>query len=279
MKRKIHTSFHRPDLKFIFRLFKKRILKTEAESLPSSRLEVWAVQPTLSLRGLTPHRVATQGRSGIFPGMRRQEGGSLQDRGHANWKLTKSELYKKVPGIWKSLEIHAQKSPVYLKHWLLCIWASGVRQTLASIGNYGFEDAFMYLFHLIFRKSREGHTALREESESQIQWPERGSLRWQFRSCHCSANSQTATQSEGTPRYEGLRGHFFKPLRSRKGASKMAQRGRALAAKPDDQSSIDSQSCPLIPHVFQWCTDTHTQTHTSAHTHTLNEQIWLKCIN
>lgn len=75
MKRKIHTSFHGPDLKFIFRLFKKRILKTEAESLPSSRLEVWAVQPTLSLRGLTPHCVATQGRSGIFPGMRGQEGG------------------------------------------------------------------------------------------------------------------------------------------------------------------------------------------------------------
>lgn len=164
MKRKIHTSFHGPNLKFIFRLFKKRILKTEAESLPSSRLEVWAVQPTLRLRGLTPHCVATQGRSGIFPGMRGQEGGSLQDRGHANWKLTKFELYKKVPGIWKNLEIHAQNSPVYLKHWLLCIWASGVHQTLTSTENYSFEDAFMCLLHLIFRESCEGHTVMREES-------------------------------------------------------------------------------------------------------------------
>lgn len=42
MKRKIYTSFHRPDLKFIFRLFRKRISKTEVDSSQSSRLEVWA---------------------------------------------------------------------------------------------------------------------------------------------------------------------------------------------------------------------------------------------
>lgn len=83
MKRKIHTSFHRPDLKFIFRLFKKRVLKTEAESLQSSRLEVWAMQPALSLRSLSPHGVATPEQ--IWNLSRQGAGGSLQDRGgHAN---------------------------------------------------------------------------------------------------------------------------------------------------------------------------------------------------
>lgn len=48
MKRKIYTSFHGPDLKFIFRLFRKRIFQTEANSSQSSRLEVRAVQSALA---------------------------------------------------------------------------------------------------------------------------------------------------------------------------------------------------------------------------------------
>lgn len=69
---------------------------------------------------------------------------------------------------------------------------------------------------------------------------------------------------------------FFKPPQSRKGASKMARWGRALAAKLDDQSSIESQSCPLIPHVFQWCTHMHRHTHkTHICAHSFHSSLYL----
>lgn len=86
MKRKIYTSFHRPDLKFIFRLFRKRIFQTEADSSQSSRLEVWAVQSVLAqsypgFTKATQKLLCSNPRADLesFP-----RGGSLQGKGQAD---------------------------------------------------------------------------------------------------------------------------------------------------------------------------------------------------